>query len=59
MTIPARFARYSKMTPELEAKLRQQVVLRRQLRSWQQIADEAGMSRRNIHYHVRRLEKQP
>lgn len=57
MTIPRRFARYSKMTPELEAKLRRQIELRRELRSWTQIADEAGMSRRSVYYHMRRLEK--
>lgn len=57
MTIPARFARYSKMTPELESELRRQIELRRQMRSWQQIADQAGMSRRNMHYHIKRLSK--
>lgn len=33
MTIPPRFARYSKMTPGLEAKLREQIKLRRNVRS--------------------------
>ena len=57
-TIPDRFRRYSKVTPELEALVREQVRLRRQMVSWDRLADSFGISRRNLFYHIKRIERE-
>jgi len=58
VTVARRFSRYQKMTPALEALLVEQIKPRRKIRSWAFIADQAGISRQNLFYHVKRLERQ-